>query len=128
MNLAVRGIDADIRWNNEGSFHKDELKDLRFDYVLANPPFNVSDCPSSCPMNSASATPRKSGRRPHDHGPRIPKEGNSRLSNATSKLGAKLLLGATANAKKGADAEAGLSATAGASRGTNVSPGKRRGC
>jgi type I restriction enzyme M protein len=43
MNLAVRGIDADVRWNNEGSFHKDELKDLRFDYVLANPPFNVSD-------------------------------------------------------------------------------------
>jgi type I restriction enzyme M protein len=28
MNLAVRGIDADIRWNNEGSFHKDELPDL----------------------------------------------------------------------------------------------------
>jgi type I restriction enzyme M protein len=43
MNLAVRGIDADIRWNNEGSFHKDELKDLRFDYILANPPFNDSD-------------------------------------------------------------------------------------
>src|SRR5215469_3516612 len=43
MNLAVRGIDADIRWNNEGSFHKDELKDFRFDYILANPPFNVSD-------------------------------------------------------------------------------------
>jgi hypothetical protein len=42
-HLAVRGIDADIRWNNEGSFHKDELKDLRFDYILANPPFNVSD-------------------------------------------------------------------------------------
>ncbi len=43
MNLAVRGIDADIRWNSEGSFHKDELPDLRADYVLANPPFNVSD-------------------------------------------------------------------------------------
>lgn len=43
MNLAVRGIDADIRWNNEGSFHKDELKDLRFDHILANPPFNISD-------------------------------------------------------------------------------------
>src|SRR3954469_13828609 len=43
MNLAVRGIDADVRWNNEGSFHKDELKDLKFDYILANPPFNVSD-------------------------------------------------------------------------------------
>lgn len=43
MNLAVRGIDADIRWNNEGSFHKDELKDHRFGFILANPPFNVSD-------------------------------------------------------------------------------------
>jgi type I restriction enzyme M protein len=43
MNPAVRGIDADIRWNNEGSFQKDELKDLRFDYVLGNPPFNISD-------------------------------------------------------------------------------------
>lgn len=43
MNLAVRGIDADIRWNNEGSFHKDELKDKRFDFAMANPPFNTSD-------------------------------------------------------------------------------------
>ncbi|GMV63772.1 MAG: type I restriction endonuclease subunit M [Parvibaculum sp.] len=43
MNLAVRGIDADIRWNSEGSFHKDELRDLRADYILANPPFNISD-------------------------------------------------------------------------------------
>ncbi|MEQ9328646.1 MAG: class I SAM-dependent DNA methyltransferase [Rhodospirillales bacterium] len=43
MNLAVRGIDADIRWNSEGSFHKDELPDLRADYILANPPFNISD-------------------------------------------------------------------------------------
>ena len=42
MNLAVRGIDADIRWNNEGSFHKDELKDLKADFILANPPFNIS--------------------------------------------------------------------------------------
>jgi len=43
MNLAVRGIDSDIRWNSEGSFHKDELKDLRADFILANPPFNISD-------------------------------------------------------------------------------------
>jgi type I restriction enzyme M protein len=43
MNLAVRGIDADIRWNSDGSFHKDELRDLKADYVLANPPFNISD-------------------------------------------------------------------------------------
>lgn len=43
MNLAVRGIDSDIRWNNEGSFHRDELRDLKADYILANPPFNISD-------------------------------------------------------------------------------------
>jgi type I restriction enzyme M protein len=43
MNLAVRGIDSDIRWNSEGSFHKDELPDLRADFILANPPFNTSD-------------------------------------------------------------------------------------
>ena len=43
MNLAVRGIDSDIRWNNEGSFHKDELRNLKADYILANPPFNISD-------------------------------------------------------------------------------------
>ncbi len=43
MNLAVRGIDSEIKWNSEGSFHKDELPDLRADYVLANPPFNISD-------------------------------------------------------------------------------------
>ena len=43
MNLAVRGIDSDLRWNNEGSFHKDELRDMKFDYIIANPPFNTSD-------------------------------------------------------------------------------------
>jgi type I restriction enzyme M protein len=43
MNMAVRGIDADIKWNSYGSFHKDELPDLKADYILANPPFNISD-------------------------------------------------------------------------------------
>ena len=43
MNLAVRGIDADIKWNNEGSFLRDEFPQLKFDYVMANPPFNISD-------------------------------------------------------------------------------------
>ena len=44
MNLAVRGIDSTgIAWNNEGSFLKDEHRDLRADFILANPPFNVSD-------------------------------------------------------------------------------------
>lgn len=41
MNLAVQGIDADIRWNNQGSFHRDELPDLKADFILANLPFNI---------------------------------------------------------------------------------------
>ena len=43
MNLAVRGIEANIGWNNEGSFHRDLHPDLKADFVLANPPFNDSD-------------------------------------------------------------------------------------
>ncbi len=43
MNLAVRGIDADIAWNNEGSFIRDAFSSDRFDFAMANPPFNVSD-------------------------------------------------------------------------------------
>lgn len=43
MNLAIRGIDGNIDWNNEGSFLNDAHKDLKADYVIANPPFNDSD-------------------------------------------------------------------------------------
>lgn len=44
MNLAARGIDASsIAWNNESSFHKDEWHNKTFDFILANPPFNISD-------------------------------------------------------------------------------------
>jgi type I restriction enzyme M protein len=44
MNLANRGIDSSqVKWNNEGSFLNDAHKDLKADYIIANPPFNVSD-------------------------------------------------------------------------------------
>ena len=44
MNLAIRGIDGGyVKWNNEGSFLNDLHKDLKADYLLANPPFNDSD-------------------------------------------------------------------------------------
>ena len=44
MNLAIRGIDSKfVLWNNEGSFQNDTHKDLKADYLLANPPFNDSD-------------------------------------------------------------------------------------
>ena len=41
MNLAIRGIEAQIEHGD--SFHNDRHPDLRADYILANPPFNVSD-------------------------------------------------------------------------------------
>jgi type I restriction enzyme M protein len=44
MNLAIRGIDSSqVKWNNEGSFLNNSHKDLKVDYVIANPPFNDSD-------------------------------------------------------------------------------------
>lgn len=43
MNLAIRGIESNIAWNPEGSFHNDAHKDLKADFILANPPFNDSD-------------------------------------------------------------------------------------
>lgn len=44
MNLAIRGIDSsNVKWNNEGSFLNDAHKDVKADYILANPPFNDSD-------------------------------------------------------------------------------------
>ena len=44
MNLAIRNIDSDeVKWNNEGSFLHDLHKDLKADFILANPPFNDSD-------------------------------------------------------------------------------------
>src|SRR5450830_1875984 len=41
MNLAIRGIDAQI--GHGDAFHNDAHPDLKADYVLANPPFNDSD-------------------------------------------------------------------------------------
>ena len=41
MNLAIRGIDANVAWGD--SFHNDAHKSLKAHYILANPPFNDSD-------------------------------------------------------------------------------------
>jgi len=43
MNLAIRGIDGDIGSRDADTFANDLHKTLRADFVLANPPFNVSD-------------------------------------------------------------------------------------
>jgi type I restriction enzyme M protein len=43
MNLAIRGIDANLGAEHANTFHRDLHKDLKADYVLANPPFNDSD-------------------------------------------------------------------------------------
>jgi type I restriction-modification system DNA methylase subunit len=43
MNLAIRGLDANLGGQHADSFHNDLHKDLRADFILANPPFNMSD-------------------------------------------------------------------------------------
>lgn len=41
MNLAIHGIDAKIELGD--TFHNDRHKNLKADYIIANPPFNISD-------------------------------------------------------------------------------------
>lgn len=43
MNLAIRGIEANLGDRADDTFHRDLHPDLRADYVLANPPFNLDD-------------------------------------------------------------------------------------
>jgi len=43
MNLAIRGIDGNIGTHAADTFHENLHRDLRADFVIANPPFNMSD-------------------------------------------------------------------------------------
>lgn len=43
MNMAIRGMDFNFGKEPADSFHNDQHPDLRADYVMANPPFNISD-------------------------------------------------------------------------------------
>ncbi len=43
MNLAIRGIEANLGAHSADSFHNDLHKDLKADFILANPPFNDED-------------------------------------------------------------------------------------
>ena len=51
MNLAIRGIDGDIQWGD--SFLDDKHKDLKADFIIANPPFNMEDWGYSKVKNDA---------------------------------------------------------------------------
>jgi len=43
MNLAIRRIEANLGPHHADTFHNDLHKDLKADFILANPPFNMSD-------------------------------------------------------------------------------------
>jgi type I restriction enzyme M protein len=43
MNLAIRGFAADLGKEPDDTFAKDQHPDTKFDYIIANPPFNISD-------------------------------------------------------------------------------------
>ena len=43
MNLAIRGLEANLGAHNADTFHDDLHKTLKANFILANPPFNVSD-------------------------------------------------------------------------------------
>lgn len=56
MNLAIRGISANIQQGD--TFHNDKHRDLRADYIMANPPFNQSDWRNE---NQLTSDPRWAG-------------------------------------------------------------------
>ena len=43
MNLAIRGISANLGKKNADTFGEDQFKDLKADFIIANPPFNLKD-------------------------------------------------------------------------------------
>ncbi len=43
MNLAIRGISANLGETAANTFSNDQHKDLKADYIMANPPFNQKD-------------------------------------------------------------------------------------
>ena len=43
MNLAIRGFSADLGKEPDDTFARDQFPDLKFDHIMANPPFNISD-------------------------------------------------------------------------------------
>ena len=43
MNLAIRGLSVDLGKTHANTFANDQFPDLKFDFIMANPPFNVSD-------------------------------------------------------------------------------------
>lgn len=78
MNLAIRGIDAHIAWGD--SFLDDKQKDLRADFILANPPFNMEDWGHSKVADDVRwkyGTPPKGGERKQKDGSVITVDGGN---------------------------------------------------
>ncbi|WEB81030.1 type I restriction-modification system subunit M [Vagococcus lutrae] len=43
MNMAIRGLEADLGPYNADTFFKDLHKNQKMDYIMANPPFNIKE-------------------------------------------------------------------------------------
>lgn len=78
INLAIRGIEAIVEWGD--SFLKDKHKDLKADYIIANPPFNQKDWGLSAVQDDvrwAYGTPPKGGARKQRDGSTITIDGSN---------------------------------------------------
>lgn len=47
MNLAIRGISYHLGDRAVSTFSDDQHKELKFDYIMANPPFNLKNMPNT---------------------------------------------------------------------------------
>jgi len=78
MNLAVRGIDADIRWNSEGSVRKDELRDLKGRFCACESDYADNDEYAKARVHCAATSMRAEARPSpcNDYSPRRQRAGN----------------------------------------------------
>lgn len=61
MNLAVRGISYNLGDTNASSFEKDLHKDMKMDYIMANPPFNLKKWADNISSDNLLNDPRWKG-------------------------------------------------------------------
>lgn len=83
MNLAIRGISHDLGKTNASTFTEDQHKDLKVDYIMANPPFNLKKWRSE---NELEGDPRWKGYCGDQNTPRLSNANYAWILHMISKL------------------------------------------
>lgn len=83
MNFAIRGISHDLGKTNASTFTNDQHKDIKVDYIMANPPFNLKPWRSE---NELLSDPRWKGYCGNQNAPRLSNANYAWILHMISKL------------------------------------------